>query len=57
MLTQTITAPAVTAAKIVPAPHAQTVPTIDRFSVIASSAGAIASEAAIASGVDAVLSS
>ena len=44
MLTQTITAPAVPAAKIVPAPRAQAVPTVDQFSVIATCAGVIASE-------------
>ena len=44
MLTQTITAPAVQATKVFPAPRVQTVPTVDQFSVIASSAGAIASE-------------
>ena len=36
MLTQTITAPAVPAAKVFPAPRAQTAPAIDQFSVIAS---------------------
>jgi CRP/FNR family transcriptional regulator, nitrogen fixation regulation protein len=44
MLTQTITAPAVPAAKVFPAPRAQTVPVVDQFSVIATCAGVIASE-------------
>ena len=44
MLTQTITAPAVPAAKVFPAPRAQTVPAVDQFSVIATCAGVIASE-------------
>ena len=43
MHTQTITAPAVPAAKVFPAPRAQTVPTVDQFSVIATCAGVIAS--------------
>jgi len=44
MLTQTITAPAVPAAKVFPAPRAQSVPAVDQFSVIATCAGVIASE-------------
>ena len=44
MLTQTITAPAVPAAKVLPAPRTQTVPAVDQFSVIATCAGVIASE-------------
>ena len=49
MLTQTITAPTVPAvkipaAKVFPAPHAQAVPTVDQFSVIAACAGVVASE-------------
>ena len=44
MLTQTITAPAVQATKVFPAPRAPTVPTIDQFSVIATCAGVIATE-------------
>jgi CRP/FNR family nitrogen fixation transcriptional regulator len=35
MLTQTITAPAVQATKVFPAPRAQNVPAADQFSVIA----------------------
>jgi len=34
MLTQTITAPTVPGAKVFPSPRAQTVPTVDQFSVI-----------------------
>ena len=44
MLTQTIIAPAVPAAKVLPAPRAQTVPAVDQFSVIATCAGVVASE-------------
>jgi CRP/FNR family nitrogen fixation transcriptional regulator len=44
MLTQTITAPAVQAAKVFPAPCAESVPAVDQFSVIATCAGVIASE-------------
>src|SRR5437868_1510155 len=44
MLTQTITGPAVPAAKVFPAPRAQTVPAVDQFSVIATCAGVVASE-------------
>jgi len=44
MLTQTITTPAVPAAKVFSAPRVQTVPTVDQFSVIATCAGVIASE-------------
>src|SRR6266487_4453057 len=44
MLTQTITAPAVQATKVFPAPRALTAPTVDQFSVIATCAGVIASE-------------
>ena len=44
MLTRTITAPAVPAAKVFPAPRAQTVPAVDQFSVIATCAGVVASE-------------
>ena len=44
MLTQTITAPAVQATKVFPAPRALTLPTIDQFRVIATCAGVIASE-------------
>src|SRR5437868_8237931 len=44
MLTQTITGPAVPAAKVFPAPRAQTVPAVDQFSVIATCAGVAASE-------------
>ena len=44
MLTQTITAPAVQAAKVFPAPCAQSVPAVDQFSVIATCAGLIATE-------------
>ncbi len=44
MLTQTITAPAVSAAKVFPAPRTQGVPAVDQFSVIATCAGVIASE-------------
>ena len=44
MLTQTITATAVSAAKIFTAPRAQTAPALDQFSVIATCAGVIASE-------------
>ena len=44
MHTQTITAPAIQATKVFPAPRAQTVPTVDQFSVIATCAGVIASE-------------
>src|SRR3954451_1940627 len=44
MLTQTITAPTVPAAKVFPAPRAQAVPTVDQFSVIATCAGVIATE-------------
>ena len=44
MLTQTITAPAVPAAKVLPAQRVQTVPAVDQFSVIATCAGVIASE-------------
>ena len=39
MLTQTITAPAVSTAKVLPAPRAQTVPAVDQFSVIATCCG------------------
>src|SRR5206468_10550160 len=44
MLTQTIAAPAVPAAKVFPAPRAQTVPAVDQFSVVATCAGVVASE-------------
>ena len=44
MHTQTITAPAIPAAKAFPAPCARTAPTVDQFRVIASCAGMIASE-------------
>jgi len=44
MLTQTITAPAVSTAKVLPVQRAQTVPDVDQFSVIATCAGVIASE-------------
>jgi CRP/FNR family nitrogen fixation transcriptional regulator len=44
MLTQTITAPAVSAGKIFTAPRVQTPPALDQFSVIATCAGVIASE-------------
>jgi CRP/FNR family nitrogen fixation transcriptional regulator len=44
MHTQTITAPAIPAAKAFPAPCARTAPTADQFSLIASCAGVIASE-------------
>ncbi|MEH2527694.1 hypothetical protein V1288_005603 [Bradyrhizobium sp. AZCC 2176] len=44
MLTQTITAPAVPAAKAFPAPRGQNVPATDQFSVIAICAGVIASK-------------
>jgi len=44
MHTQTITAPAIPAAKAFPTPCARTAPTVDQFRVIASCAGMIASE-------------
>jgi CRP/FNR family nitrogen fixation transcriptional regulator len=44
MLTHTITAPAISAAKVFPAPRTQTAPAIDRFGVIASCSGMIATE-------------
>jgi len=44
MLTQTITTPAVPAAKVFPAARTPTAPTTDQFSVIASCAGVIATE-------------
>ena len=44
MLTQTITAPAIQATKVFPAPRTQGVPTVDQFSVIATCAGVIATE-------------
>jgi CRP/FNR family nitrogen fixation transcriptional regulator len=44
MHTQTITAPAIPAAKVLPAACARTAPTADQFSVIASCAGVVASE-------------
>jgi CRP/FNR family nitrogen fixation transcriptional regulator len=44
MHTQTITAPAIPAAKVLPAACARTAPTADQFSAIASCAGVIASE-------------
>jgi CRP/FNR family transcriptional regulator, nitrogen fixation regulation protein len=44
MLTQTITAPAVPAAKVFPAHRAQAARTVDQFSVIATCAGVIATE-------------
>ena len=44
MLTQTITAPAVSAGKIFTAPRVQAPPALDQFSVIATCAGVIASE-------------
>jgi CRP/FNR family transcriptional regulator, nitrogen fixation regulation protein len=44
MHTQTTTAPAIPAAKVLPAACARTAPTADQFSVIASCAGVVASE-------------
>ena len=44
MHTQTITAPAVPAAKVFPAPRAQIAPSVDQFSVIATCSGVIATE-------------
>ncbi len=44
MLTQTITVPAVQAAKVFRSPPSQATPTVDQFSVIATYAGVIASE-------------
>jgi CRP/FNR family transcriptional regulator, nitrogen fixation regulation protein len=44
MLTQTITAPAVQAAKVFRSPPSQATPTVDQFSAIATYAGVVASE-------------
>ena len=44
MLTQTITAPAIPATKVFPAPRTPVAPTIDHFSVIASFSGVAATE-------------
>ena len=44
MQTQTITAPAIPAARILPAPRSQMAPAADQFSVIASCSGVIATE-------------
>ena len=44
MQTQTITAPAIPAARILPAPRSQIAPAVDQFSVIASCSGVIATE-------------
>lgn len=44
MLTQTITAPAIPAAKVFATPRVHSVPSLDQFSAILASAGAIASE-------------
>ena len=44
MLTQTITAPAIPATKVFPAPRTPVAPTIDHFSVIASFSGVVATE-------------
>ena len=43
MHTQTITAPVVSTAKVLPAQRTQTIPAVDQFSVIATCAGVIAS--------------